>query len=88
MGGRRAAAEVHHVEIDNAKLHCHEKTDEFYHIIDGEGTMVVLDDGEIELHKGVVIYMPRGVGHKAVGDLTVLTVCFPGGVLHDVHEIE
>ena len=24
-----AAAEVHHVEIDNAKLHYHEQTDEF-----------------------------------------------------------
>ena len=39
-----AAAEVHHVEIDNANLHYHEKTDEFYYVIRGQGTMV-LDDG-------------------------------------------
>jgi mannose-6-phosphate isomerase-like protein (cupin superfamily) len=82
-----AAGEVHHVEIDGAKLHYHEQTDEFYYVIDGSGTMV-LDDEEIELHKGVVVYVPRGVKHKAVGKLTVLTVCIPRGVLHDVHELE
>ena len=82
-----AAAEVHHVEIDNAKLHYHARTDEFYYVISGRGTMV-LDDEEIELHEGVVVYVPRGVRHKAVGKLTVLTVCIPRGVLHDVHEVE
>ena len=82
-----AAAEVHHVEIRDARLHYHEKTDEVYYIIDGEGTMV-LDDEEIAVRKGVVVYVPRGVRHKAVGDLTVLTVCIPRGVLHDVHELE
>jgi mannose-6-phosphate isomerase-like protein (cupin superfamily) len=82
-----AAAEVHHVEIQDAKLHYHERTDEVYYIIDGEGTMV-LDDEQIELHKGVVVYVPRGVKHKAIGRLTVLTVCIPRGVLGDVHEVE
>lgn len=82
-----AAAEVHHVEIDHAKLHYHARTDEVYYVIDGTGTMV-LDDEEIELHKGVVVYVPRGVRHKAIGKLTVLTVCIPRGVLHDVHELE
>jgi mannose-6-phosphate isomerase-like protein (cupin superfamily) len=82
-----AAGEVHHVEIDHAKLHYHQRTDEFYYVIEGEGTMV-LDDEEIALHKGVVVYVPRGVKHKAIGRLTVLTVCIPRGVLHDVHELE
>ncbi len=82
-----AAGEVHHVEIQDAKLHYHKRTDEFYFIIDGQGTMI-LDDEEIELHRGVVVYVPRGVKHKAIGDLTVLTVCVPRGVLHDVHELE
>ena len=82
-----AAAEVHHVEIQDATLHYHERTDEVYYVIDGEGTMV-LDDEEIELHQGVVVYVPRGVKHKAIGRLTVLTVCIPRGVLHDVHEVE
>src|SRR3954451_11173702 len=82
-----AAAEVHHVEIDDAKLHYHERTDEVYYVIDGRGTMV-LDGDEIELHPGVVVYVPRGVRHKAIGPLTVLTVCIPRGVLDDVHEVE
>ena len=82
-----AAGEVHHVEIQDAKLHYHEHTDEFYYVIEGEGRMV-LDDEEIELRKGVVVYAPRGVKHKAVGKLTVLTVCIPRGVLDDIHEVE
>ncbi len=82
-----AAAEVHHVTIQDAKLHFHARTDEIYHVISGEGTMV-LDDDEITLKPGVVVYVPRGVRHKAVGDLTVLTVCIPPGVLNDVHELE
>ena len=85
--GDLAAAEVHHVEIEDAKLHYHEKTDEIYCIIDGVGKLV-LDDDEIEVHKGVVVYVPRRVKHKAVGKLTVLTVCIPRGVLDDVHEVE
>src|ERR1700677_4126153 len=57
-----AAAEIHHVEIDDAKLHYHERTDEFYYVIDGQGTMVV-DDETIELHKGVVVSVPGGTRH-------------------------
>jgi quercetin dioxygenase-like cupin family protein len=49
---------------------------------------MILDDEKIELHRGVVVYVPRGVKHKAVGDLTVLTVCIPRSVLHDIHEVE
>lgn len=82
-----AAAEIHHVEIDDAKLHYHERTDEFYYVVDGQGTMI-LDNETIELHKGVVVYVPRGVKHKAIGKLTVLTICIPRGVLSDVHELE
>src|SRR4051812_40039905 len=82
-----AAAEIHHVEITDAKLHFHERTDEFYYVIDGQGTMT-LDGEEIELHKGVVVYIPRGVKHKARGNLTILTVCIPAGVMDDIHECE
>jgi mannose-6-phosphate isomerase-like protein (cupin superfamily) len=82
-----AAAEVHYVEIDHAKLHYHQRTDEFYYIIDGQGKMI-LDEEEIELYRGVVVYVPRGVKHKAVGKLTVLTICIPRGVLDDIYEVE
>ena len=82
-----AAAEVHYVEINQAKLHYHKHTDEVYYVIDGQG-MMILDDETIELHKGVVVYVPRGVRHKDIGKLTVLTVCMPRGVLHDIYELE
>ena len=54
-----AAAEVHHLEITDAKLHYHEHTDEIYHVLDGTGRMRVGDE-EIELHKDVIVYVPRG----------------------------
>src|SRR5438309_635370 len=82
-----AVAEVHHLQITNAKLHYHERTDEIYYVLDGTGRMQI-NDQEIELHKDVVVFVARGVKHKAWGDLTVLVVCIPRGVLHDVHELE
>ena len=82
-----AAAEVHHLEITDAKLHFHERTDEIYYVLDGVGRMQ-LDDAEIELRKDVTVYVPRGVKHRAWGNLKVLVVCIPRGVLHDVHEVE
>ena len=81
------AAEVHHVQIQDAKLHYHARTDEIYYTIAGKGTMT-LDGEQVELHPGVVVYVPRGVKHKARGELTVLVVCIPAGVLDDVHELE
>ncbi|HVJ79589.1 MAG TPA: cupin domain-containing protein [Planctomycetia bacterium] len=83
----QAAGEVHHLEITDAKLHYHERTDEFYYVLGGAGRMS-LDDAEIELHEGVCVYVPRGVKHRAWGDLKVLVVCIPRGVLGDVHEVE
>ena len=32
-----AAGEVHLVQIQDAKLHYHERTDEFYYVISGQG---------------------------------------------------
>src|SRR6185503_16149803 len=82
-----ASAEVHHLEITDAKLHYHQRTDEIYYVLDGQGQMQ-LDGQEIELHGGVVVYVPRGVKHKAWGNLKVLVVCIPPGVLNDVNELE
>jgi mannose-6-phosphate isomerase-like protein (cupin superfamily) len=80
-----AAAELHHLEITDAKLHYHQRTDEIYYVIGGSGRMQ-LDDAEIELSEGVAVYVPRGVKHRAWGDLKVLVVCIPRGVLNDVCE--
>ncbi|HKQ38219.1 MAG TPA: cupin domain-containing protein, partial [Verrucomicrobiae bacterium] len=61
-----AAAEVHHLEINDAKLHYHARTDEIYYVLDGIGRMR-LNESEIELRKGSVVDIPRGVKHKAWG---------------------
>lgn len=82
-----AAAEVHHLEITDAKLHYHKRTDEIYYVLGGHGRMQ-LDAQEIELHEGVVVYVPRGMKHRAWGDLKVLVVCIPRGVLSDLHEVD
>ena len=82
-----AAAEVHHLEITDAKMHYHERTDEIYYVLDGKGRMRLNDD-EIELHKDVAVYVPRGMKHRAWGNIKVLVICIPRGVLNDVHELE
>lgn len=82
-----AAAEVHHLEITDARLHYHERTDEIYYVIGGQGRMR-LDEAKIELKAGSVVYVPRGAKHKAWGQLEVLVVCIPRGVLSDAHELE
>jgi mannose-6-phosphate isomerase-like protein (cupin superfamily) len=74
--GPHIAGKVPYVKIQDAKLHYHEPTDELYYVIDSRGTMV-LNDEVIEPHQGIVVYVPRGVKHKAQGNLTVLPVCTP-----------
>lgn len=85
-GSDNAAGEMHHLEITDAALHYHERTDEFYYVLGGQGRMS-LDGQEIELHEGVVVYVPRGTRHRAWGNLKVLVVCIPSGVMNDVHEV-
>ena len=82
-----AAAEVHHLEITDARMHYHERTDEVYYVLEGVGRMR-LGDTEIELHKDVTVYVPRGMKHRAWGNLKVLVICIPRGVLNDVHELD
>ena len=84
---RGIAAWAHAVDIDGARAHYHKRSTELYYVLEGEGRMR-LDQEEIELHKGVLVYVPRGVKHKAWGTLKALITCIPPGVLQDVHELE
>ena len=85
--GDTPVANVSHLQINDSKYHYHRVMTEFYYVLSGGGTMT-LDGEAIELHKGVVVYIPRGVRHKAEGKLTILTVCIPAGVMDDIHEVE
>ena len=66
--------------------HLHED-EEIRYILDGHGRMR-LNEEEIELHKDLAVYVPRGVRHKAWGALKVLVVCIPRGVMGDIVELE
>ena len=56
-------------------------------VVGGDEVFTLLNDNA-EYRAGAFVYVPRGVKHKAKGNLTVLTVCVPRGVLNDVHEVE
>lgn len=79
--------ELHHLKITHSKLHYHKHTDEYYYILDGKGTMI-LDEVEVPLSEGDTLYIPRGCKHQAKGDLTVLVICCPRGVMNDIYELE
>lgn len=61
--------------------HYHKRTEELYHIINGEGTMVVEDESRIVGAGDTVIILP-GRKHKmsnhADSDLVMLVMCAPG----------
>lgn len=80
-----AAAKVRHLEIMDAKPLYPQRTDEVYSIFRGMGTRR-LDSATFVLEPGAVAYVPRGVNHKARGQLELLVVRTPRGVLHNVHE--
>ena len=82
-----SVAEFFIVESHDAIPHYHTKITEFYHVIDGSGKLI-LDDEEVELHKGVTVMINPGTTHRAVGDLSVIVVCVPAGVYQDTHEVE
>ena len=61
--------------------HYHKKTEELYHIIDGEGTMVV-DDEKRTIGVGETVIILPGQKHKIENhgntDLVMLVMCAPG----------
>ena len=48
-----AAAEVHQVEIHEAKMHYHAKTDEFYYVIEGQGS--IFHPGYLQVTIGLLV---------------------------------
>jgi mannose-6-phosphate isomerase-like protein (cupin superfamily) len=70
---------IHRTEITaEAKLHYHERLTETYYIIQcNEGAMIQLDDETVPVRPGMVIHIPPGVRHRAIGVMTVLNIVFP-----------
>ena len=57
-----AAAEVHHLEITNAKLHYHERTDEIYYVLIGKGIMTI-DGKSFDVVPGAAVLTRPGSSH-------------------------
>ncbi len=71
-----AAAWVHAVDIDGARLHYHQRATELYYVLEGEG-ILVLDGEEHPMRTGSLAQIPPGVVHGARGRMRVLVVGIP-----------
>ena len=75
-------ANVHVTHILHAQRHYHNKTTEFYYILEGRGVME-LDGDEVDVEPGVVIMVPVGCRHAGRGDFKALIVGVPPFSEHD-----
>ena len=83
---RRAFAEVaeypgtiHLTSISaDAELHYHKRLTETYYFIEcGPDARMQLDDDIIPVRAGMVVMIPPGVRHRAIGKMTILNIVFP-----------
>jgi mannose-6-phosphate isomerase-like protein (cupin superfamily) len=83
---RRAFAEVadypgtiHLTSISaDAELHYHKRLTETYYFIEcGPDARMQLDDDIIPVKPGMVVMIPPGVRHRAIGKMTILNIVFP-----------
>jgi mannose-6-phosphate isomerase-like protein (cupin superfamily) len=74
-----APASFHRVEIEiDARAHYHRTRTEIYYILECDAAAAVELDGEsVRVQPGVVILIPPGVRHRAVGRMTLLNVVVP-----------
>ncbi len=74
-----APASVHRVEIEaDARAHHHRDHTEIYYVLEcHSGAAVELDGVPAAVGPGVAVMIPPGVGHRAVGRITILNVVVP-----------
>ncbi len=76
---------VHRTEISaDAKLHYHRRLSETYYVLQCDtDARMQLDDDLVPVRPGTCVFIPPGVRHRAVGQMTVLIVCIPKFDPHD-----
>ncbi len=74
-----APATVHRTQIAvDAKLHYHQRLTEVYYILECQpDAQMQLDEELVSLRRGMCIYIPPGVRHRAIGQMTVLIFVVP-----------
>lgn len=66
---------LHVTRITSGDLHFHERTEEIYYVLSGQGT-IELDGVAHELTPGTTVHIPPGVKHRGWGDFeTVIVTC-------------
>ena len=71
-----AAACVHVVDIDGAKLHYHKVATEVYYVLEGEGS-IHLDGAEHAIQRGSVVHMPPESCTVRAGACVSSSLAFP-----------
>ena len=69
-------ANVHVTHIMDSQKHYHEHCSEIYYILEGSG-FLELDDKEVPLRPGLLVFIPPGVTHRGRGDFRTLIVGVP-----------
>lgn len=82
-GGASAAFEVITEPGGGPPLHRHEREDEMFYVLEGEGTFAV-GDKRLKVGAGGYVFVPRGsvhtFGNCGPGVLRMIVVCTPGGL--------
>lgn len=70
---------IHRTEITaDAKLHYHRRLTETYYVLQcNPDAKMQLDDELLPVRVGTCVFIPPGVRHRAVGQMTVLIVVLP-----------
>ncbi len=70
---------IHRTEIStDAKLHYHRRLSETYYVLECHAdAKIQLGDELVPVRPGTCIFIPPGVRHRAIGQMTVLIVVLP-----------
>jgi mannose-6-phosphate isomerase-like protein (cupin superfamily) len=79
------------VDIESTQLHRHERTHEWYVVLEGEA-LIILGDDEVRVGKDTLIYIKPRTPHRArkmgEGKLRILVITYPAWTEEDHHEID
>ena len=74
--GDAAAVGFHVTTIEGAQAHFHQRTTEVYHVLEGEGRLI-LSGSAYDLSPGTTAYIPPGCVHRGEGSFTAAIAVLP-----------
>ena len=82
-----APASITRLKTFDAQPHWHARTDEYYYILAGEGTLFI-DEEPVPVKAGDCVWIHPGHVHRAEGELESLIIGIPAFSVEDVHSPE